>query len=261
VLPSCFSACFVERGDEMVRSRQRLGLIGALVAGMLALASCGGTKGVVVARVGHTAITREAVSHWMKVLVAGDFRSELVKVAPSGLVSDPPNYQGCMRAADEVGVKRSRQLTDRLCRELYHAVRLQAVALLVDAATRAEDAAEHEEKVTSAEVASSLRSYREASFPAPGSFQAFLRERHLSVSDEAFLLKRNLLEVKLRKRAERHDIKSIGAGERFTEEYSAKWTAQTTCQPGYVVEACSEFKGASGPSPNEILLKLAGQES
>jgi hypothetical protein len=229
----------------------------------LLVAGCGGSRGHVVARVGDLTITRESVSHWMAVLVAGDYHSELIKVAPNGLVSDPPAYGGCVRAATRVVATRAPQATATLCRELYSAVKRQAVAFLIDATWHKADAKDHRETVTSSEVSSALAAVRQREYPRPGAFEKFLRERHLTVADEKFLLERNLLSQKLLARVLRaHHGGSSTKYAQLANDYTTMWRRRTTCQRGYVTEQCKEFKAsdAAGASPNNVLLRIAREK-
>lgn len=237
-----------------------LGLV-AVVLSAGVVVSCGGVSDTVVARVGETPITRSSVDHWMRVLVAGDYHAELTKPAPDGLVSDPPDYGACVRAANGLVPTRSPEVTASLCRELYQAVKLQAVGLLADVLWHISDAREHGETLpTAVEVARTLERLRQRESQTPGQFARYLSERHLTVADESYLLERNLLSQKLVKRVQGQGLKQA-AYSRIAEEYSAKWTARTSCQPGYVAEPCKQYQGAQqgGPSPNSVLLKLAGK--
>ena len=68
-----------------------------LAVGLTACGGGSGSSGDVVARVGETAITRAAVSHWMGTLAGGDYYvMSSQHTVPAGLVSDPPDYAGCV---------------------------------------------------------------------------------------------------------------------------------------------------------------------
>lgn len=249
----------------MRRFGRWLGSVVVVLGAGGALLSCGGAGDPVVARVGESTIRRSSVDHWMKVLVAGDYHQEIVKPAPSGLVSDPPDYGACIRAANGIVRKRSSQVTATLCRDLYQAVKLQAVGFLTDALWHIEDAKEHGETATSNEVARRLRRQRQREWPAPGQFQRYLGERHLTLADESYLLKRDVLSQKQLERVRQEGLTAghEAAALQMAEEYSAKWTARTSCQPGYVAEQCKQYTGTPkhAPSPNSVLLQLAGQEA
>ena len=225
------------------------------------LTACGGAKkGAVVASVGAQTVTESEVDHWMKVLAAGDFRQELAKPPPAGLVGEPPTYSSCVATAKKWSTTRSASETTTLCRQLYRAMRVQAVGFLTDVLWHVEDGAEHHESVTSTEVHAALIRLREREWPKPGQFQKYLAEMHRNAADEEYLLKRNLLSQKQVKRVEAEGLKAGEQSkyERLAQEYLAKWTARTSCKPGYVAEDCKEFKGAAsaGLAPATVLQKL-----
>ena len=236
-------------------------IVALILACAFGLTACGGAKkSAVVASVGTQTVTEAEVDHWMKVLAAGDFRQELVKPPPAGLVGEPPQYASCVAVAKKWNATRSATETTTLCRELYQATRVQAVAFLTDVLWHVQDGAEHHESVTPREVHAALIRLREREWPKPGQFQKYLAEVHRSVADEEYLLKRNLLSQKQVKRVEAEGLKAGEQSkyERLAQEYLAKWTARTSCKPGYVAEDCKEFKGAAstGPAPATVLQKL-----
>jgi hypothetical protein len=233
----------------------------AVCMSILPVVGCGGGQAVV--SIGDASITRETVSHWMGVLVAGDYRSELMKVAPSGLVSDPPAYGKCVRAATRVVATRAPQATEKLCRELYSAVKRQAVEFLIDATWHKAEAKEHGETVTATELSSAVAALRQREYPRPGAFEKFLRERHLSVADEKFLLERNLFSQKLLARVLRAH-RDAGPTEyaQLAANYTTKWRSRTTCQRGYITDQCKDFKASDsgGAAPNSVLSQMAQEQ-
>jgi hypothetical protein len=235
--------------------------VGCLAAGML---SCGGGTDTVI-RVSHSSISKADINHWMKVLVAGDYRGELGKPAPAGLVSDPPDYRACIKAGNSLVRTRNTQGTATLCRQLHEAAKKQAVAFLTDALWHIEDAKEHGEAVTAREIARRFRLLQERERPGPGAMEHYLAEVHRTIADEYYLLKRNILTEKALVRLQREGLHLSGnklAIARVTNEWLAKWTARTSCQPGYVTQQCKQFKGESNaaPAPDTILQQLAGRQ-
>jgi len=245
------------------RATSRLSCFLVVILGLGGLAACGGGEDAVI-RVGHTPITRATVGHWMEVLAAGDYRSELAKPPPAGLVSDPANYSRCVRAVRRQSAKaESKAEADKkanLCRQLYAAVKLQAVNFLTNAAWYAEDAKEHGEKVTDKEIERKYLLTKRREYPAPGQLEHFLAELHRTRADEYYLLKRNILAIKLLERLQRQhvDLHSRNVATKLAEEWQAKWTARTSCGPGYVASQCKQYKGPETvPAPDTILQQLA----
>jgi hypothetical protein len=242
----------------------RLFGVAAVLLGVAgALTSCGHTSDAVVVRVGKGTVSKANVNHWMKVLVAGDYRNDLGKPAPTGLVSDPPNYRACIGAASRLAPKRDPQTTASLCRKLYQAAKLQAVGFLTDVLWHTEDAKEHGEAARTSEIKRRLERLRAREWPAPGQLQRYLAEAHRTLADEYYLLKRNVLSEKLFERVQRQ-LKpgDKAAFARLSEEYLAKWTSRTSCDPGYVTSQCKQYKASDGnaPAPDPILEQLSGRK-
>jgi hypothetical protein len=244
----------------MHRVAVRFVTIAAVVAGGLSV-GCG--SGDTVARVDDTPISKPMLSHWMSATVAADYRNDLGAAAPEGLVSDPANYPRCIAATAKLaGGRRPARSPAVLCRELYRAVKEQAMSFLLDASWHIQDAREHHETVSTTEILRRLARLKENEMPKPGQFDRYLAEVGRTKADELYLLKRNILIERQLMRLQRQASHLAGgeaAREKVLEEWLARWTSKTICQPGYVVPQCSEYKGvpATTPSPNHILQELA----
>jgi hypothetical protein len=246
----------------MHRVAVRSATIAAVAAGALSI-GCG--RGDTVARVGDSTISKPVLSHWMSATVAADYRLDLGTTAPAGLVSDPANYPRCIAAATHLAAGRTPARAPAiLCRELYRAVKEQAMSFLLDVSWHVEDAREHHEVVSTTEILRRLSRLKQKEMPKPGQFERYLTEVGRTKADELYLLKRNILTERQLARLRRKAAGLSGgqrAADRVLEEWLAYWTARTDCQPSYVVPQCSEYKGAAGttPSPNHILQQLSGQ--
>jgi hypothetical protein len=242
----------------MGRTRSWLSFVLVMLAGSGGLASCGGAEDAVV-QVGQTPVSRTTVGHWMEVLVAGDYRNDMAKPPPAGLVSEPADYGKCVATAKHLAAKADPRQTGSLCRQLYQAVKLQAVNFLTNALWYAEEAREHGETVTSKEIARKYWLTQHREYPAPGQIEHFLTEMHRSKADEYYLIKRNLLATKLIERLTRQhiDLRNHTVALKLAEEWQAKWTARTNCQPGYIASQCRQYKGREiVPAPDNILQQL-----
>jgi hypothetical protein len=195
----------------------------------------------------------------MEVLVAGDYRGDMAKPPPVGLVSDPSNYGRCVAAVKRLSAKAEPGKTERLCRELYQSVRLQAVNFLTNALWYAEDARERGETITSKQIERQYSLIRRHEYRAAGQFEHFLTEMHRTKADEYYLIKRNLLAVKLVERLEREHIiiRKREITPKLAEEWQAKWVARTNCQPGYIASQCRQHRGRETvAAPDNILEQL-----
>jgi hypothetical protein len=201
----------------------------------------------VVARVGGVPITRAAVSHWMTALAGTDYYALAGEQAlPNGLLSDPPNYRQCvarLEAVTAVSPKSQRETGVQFlskCRQLYEALKTQAVEFLIKTqATIAEDR-ELGVTVTDKEVRDSFNKTRKTAYPSEPELQQYLSARKLDLSDLLLETRLNLLAQKMTQKVLRE-----GAHKVFVElsEAGLRWDQTTTCHSGYVVEHCKQFKG------------------
>ncbi len=96
--------------------------------------------------------------------------------------------------------------------------------------------------VTDAEVKQTI----DRQFASPAAFHRFLAITGESASDERLLLRGDLMATKLQQAAagEKGLSASQQALAKFINDFSAKWSARTSCKPGYVVQECRQYKGA-----------------
>jgi hypothetical protein len=209
--------------------------------------------GEVVARVGATPITRAEVNHWMSTLAGGDYYEvSFGDTVPEGLVSDPPRYSVCVAhlegAAAKAPLKGNQPSSVELltkCRELHQALRLQAIALLVDVEWILGLAAEEGISASAKEV---LAAYNRSTAERFANRSALSRNqvaRRISVSDELLLFRKNVLASKLIAK-----LKSQG-GVASISRLEARWAPKIDCRPGYVVEHCKQFHSTPPPSPSQ----------
>jgi hypothetical protein len=247
----------------------------SVVVAAMALAAgtgCGGTGKPpdTVAEVGNATITRSMLSHWLPVVAGGDYRQNVGGRAPASLVSEPANLSACVASAESIKPRDSatqaklpRTALRQKCQQLYQAVKLQALSYLIAVQWRIGEGAEYGEKVTAAELQHKLQQVKAEQFPKPGQFESYLAERHWGVSDELYLLRRNMLAEKFFTRLQR-EAKRVGGGQatfgKLAQEADQKWTTKTSCKAGYVVWQCVQYRGAerSAPSPAVLLEELAG---
>lgn len=237
----------------------------AAVLAVMALAGCGGGGGEeatgatasegenAVAIVEGSPISHETLRHWMLAMTGGDFFEVAGKPALAGLVSEPARYDTCVSDARELMGKRDAAIgTDarliRKCRQLYSAIKQQALGFLISSRLKIGEAAVHKVVVTESEVASKLTALQRERFSQPGQFAEFLRERRWTPSDERYLVKLNLLSAGLQQVLQREIRgKSREELEMLTKETMTRWREKTTCRPGFVIPQCKEYAAAEAP--------------
>jgi hypothetical protein len=255
-------------------SRAALALVVATLAAV-GVGACGGSgagSGAAVARVGDTSISKAAMDHWMATIFGGDFYELTGKVAPVGVVSEPPQLGRCVAAlqryeaapAPSKAVAAAAALRHK-CEELDSAVRLQTVGYLITADVAIGESAEQGITVGESEIQQAFKGVQAAQFPTEVKLAEYLGERHWSLKDELFLVKRDLLSQKLVTLLER---KFKGADEqaafdRYAQLAKARWTAKTTCVSGYVVPGCKQYNArvaaaiSAVPAPAALIYELA----
>lgn len=225
------------------------------------LTACGGgsdSSGDIVARVGGSAITRAAVSHWMATWAGRDyFELSGRRTVPADLVSDPPDYAGCVTsleaAAASSPTKGSRLTGAQLlakCQQLYEALKLQAAAFLVEAQWLIGMAREMGVTATDGEVLQVFKRSTAELFPNEAQFRRVLASQRSSMSDELFRVKLNLLAQKVQQKA---SAEGKQAPAKLTEA-EQRWNAKTSCSAGYVVQHCKQYTGASASAPAPAVL-------
>jgi hypothetical protein len=218
-----------------------------------ASSSTSSQAGEVVARVGATPITTAAVNHWMATLAGGDYYEVSVgHTVPEGLVSDPPRYSVCVAHLEATAAKAplkgnqpsSVELLTK-CRELHQALRLQAIALLVEIEWILGLAAEEGISASDKEVLAAYNRSTAERFSNRAALSRNQAARKISVSDELLLFRKNVLASKLIAK-----LKSYG-GVASIGRLEARWAPKIDCRPGYVVEHCKQFHGTPPPSPGQ----------
>lgn len=247
-------ACLASCGGASNGTAEKSGSVAGATApaAVTSEVAASGAGGKVVARVGSTAITRGAVSHWMETLAGGDYY-ELSKqhTVPAGLVSDPPDYPRCVASLENAQANAPRPgtltgtklLTE--CRLIYQQLRKQATEYLIKNAILINAYREQGITVTEAEVLKGFNHFKAETFPSSADQQAYLTKRRRTLSDELVIIKLNLLEAKIQKKLTSASGKAAFVG--FLQAQQ-RWTIKTTCSPGYVIEDCSNYKPEPAPS-------------
>ena len=239
--------------------RVPLGFLTVLTV-IVAVTGCGGSGGLpadAVARVGNTDISKVTLNHWMSALVGGDFYEISGIVAPKGLVSEPANYPSCVVALRALTLnppapqrKPTTAWLELKCRQLAQAVKLQAVEYLIRSQVVSERAREAGLTVTEAEVQRAFARQKAEQFPTETKLKLYLAQRGWSLSDELFLLTKDLHAARLDAALQQRF--SNRGGEQalisFSHSSTAKWRSKTICRAGYVAEGCKEFNSSAPPS-------------
>jgi hypothetical protein len=252
------------------RAQLLLGVVAALL--LVLTAGCGSSASIpgnAVAVVGNTPITRGELAHWMTDLVGEDYYAHIRAKAPLGLVAEPRNVVGCVRAAQQVVPTSSTgqpsltraQVAGR-CRELHEAIKQQALTLLISFARRDAEGVEEGIAPSKREVEEKFLHDEAVRFPKIGEFQAYIDENDTAPANELVELKEEII-ANRQLAAFRKQHSSLNWPEQLEARITAgnrKWKAQTSCRSGYLVPECRQFKGppaSTVASPADILEGLA----
>ncbi|MHB1538436.1 MAG: hypothetical protein ACYCUM_08605 [Solirubrobacteraceae bacterium] len=126
----------------------------------------------------------------------------------------------------------------------------RALGFLISSSWVLGEAADRHVSVSEAEVHRRLSGLERRSFPKQGQLAAYLKRSHQSEADLLARVKVESLQAKLSEAASRS---AKGASARaaalasFQKTFVAHWKPLTSCEAGYVMEDCRQYRG--GPEP------------
>jgi hypothetical protein len=233
---------------------------------LLSLSSCGGggNESLIHIEGSSATITKPMLDHWMKATVGMDFRSNVGTKGPLGLVSEPANYPECIAAARKLiprtytgKFKLSDAQVSMKCHQLYQAVKAQTLAYLLSVQWSVREGEEAGIRVSDAEVRKQFKRFAKENFKSAAGQRTYLAERHLTVADVLYQLKRNMLVTRLRPKFEAKVAKAGGGEKVFARLALANYhslIAKTTCKRSYVVEGCNGYQPPAVPLPSASVI-------
>jgi hypothetical protein len=221
-------------------------------------------SGDVVVRVGSASIAKATVDHWMGAMVGGDFSEHTTLRAPRRLVGDPARVASCIAGVKATMSRTGAHPASRAqvalkCRELNIAIREQALMYLIESQWSIQQAAREGIVISDREVAEEFQKLRRTRFPRAAALREYLTQRNWVLSDELYLIKRDLIS---RKTLAKFGGAASSAFGKHAVETEHKWATLTRCQKGYVVEGCRDFgesKTAKVHSPALLIEEMTGK--
>jgi hypothetical protein len=218
------------------------------------LIACGsGASGDAVVQVGESSISKATVDHWTRIEGALTYRTTPKQPVPNGVVPDPPSYTVCIayleataRPAKGQPKPTVAQLRSQ-CQQKDGVLRKKALGILILFDWLNEELADRGGKVTDKEVQQQLSIFKHQEFPTEADFYKYLASTGMSVSDMLLLMKNGVLGTKLQQKVVAKGLTAQQQGQafaKFATEFKKKWTAKTSCRPGYVVPGCKQYKGS-----------------
>jgi hypothetical protein len=217
-----------------------------------------------IATTDGTKVSQATLNHWMEVALGSDYRPIFRAGFPAGLVSDPPEYARCVRVSQEIPIVpgKSRLTADQRrlkCRQLYAAIKEQALSLVLSSVWTREEAGELGIRMpTENEVDNRVRAYIAHDFTSPADFREVIAEEHRSLSDVRYMIENTLLQGRIASRLKAQAEQLGGTGQaalyKLVLENNAKRQAKTHCDPGYRAPQCRQFASGSEAKPSASLV-------
>jgi foldase protein PrsA len=208
-----------------------------------------------VVRVGGNSISKAAVDHWARIEAVVAYEVIPRQPVPNGVIPDPPNYTACIaflavfaRATVEGQHKLTPARLRGECRRQHEELRKKVTGFLIIFQWMKGELADHGVKVTDGEVKHQLELFVHHEFSTEAEFHRYLTYTGMNVSDLSFILRDTLLGEKLQQIIA-GTKKGLSTPQRqqafikFGMKYKKKWTARTSCQAGFVVKYCKQYKG------------------
>jgi hypothetical protein len=219
------------------------------------LSACGGSE--VVARVDGRPITRASLEHWTAIEAILTYQLRPTTPVPKGVVPDPPRYSACIeysRAHPPPRLINTTQTTSQLkatCQQRYETLRQTALGFLISAQWLAGEGAEQGVTTTEKQIRRRIEEVRKVEFPSQREWRRHLQLVGETFADQLFRSKVKVLseglEQKLIYRKGTSTQSQRQALVKFAATFPRKWAARTSCQAGYVVPDCKQYKGPLPP--------------
>ncbi|MCW3012444.1 MAG: peptidylprolyl isomerase [Solirubrobacterales bacterium] len=191
--------------------RSILALSAASVAAA-GLVACGeeSIPGNAVARVGDTAIKKDAYEHWLTVAALSQASQVNPQAAQTGekpkvSIPEPPDFKSCIAEKAKTAPKPAKgqpKPTDTQfkaqCKTEYEALRDQVLQFLISSQWIQGEAGDRDVKVTDAEVKKQFESTKKQSFPKAADYKKFLASSGMTEADLLFRVRLDTLSNKLR---------------------------------------------------------------
>ena len=229
--------------DAMLKVRLAAGTLIAIAC--LSMASCGSSKKqTVVVRVGNNTISAATVDHWIRVESVTAHGGSSATPQPSGVLPVPPEYTDCITyliSQAPAGSKPTREEARVKCAAQYEIFKETVIDILVSYYWALGEGAAKGINVSDAEVAA----YLKQAYPHPGEFSRHLVITHETSADDRMLVRKKLMTEKLVSLSAKNThsaTERVRAISKQISEETAKWMPRTSCNPGYVIYRCKQYR-------------------
>jgi hypothetical protein len=248
-----------------------ISVLGTIVLAVVGLAACGGggSNEIVAQVAGVGSISKASLEHWMPVEAVVLYQERPTGPVPKGVIPDPPNYTACIaylksnpQKLVESGLKPTTVQLKSKCRQKYEELKELTLNTLIGWYWTIGTGMALGMKASDAEVRQRLEEVNKRYYPKKAEFTNYLTLTRQTVSDMLLRSRVQLFEVKIAQKVEAIEKllpKTLTAQQRLNALAKAtgnlpsqkRWAARTSCRKGYVVSACSEYRGPQPPGiPN-----------
>jgi hypothetical protein len=198
-----------------------------------------------VVTVGNYAISSREFVHWMAI---GEATVEMPPSAgplPKVVQYRPPEFTACVAhlRARAAAPSATRSLRAE-CKRIYEGIRARVLSFLITGYWLRGEAADTHIHVSEAEVHARFEQERHTNYPTAAAFRRLEEASRQTKPDLEFAVETQMLSARLLARfAQVHHFASEQeAVAAFNKDTQSTWTARTSCQPGYVVADCKQFR-------------------
>ncbi len=233
--------------------------LGAVAIAVVSSTACASDppNEAVVKVAGHP-ISKATLDHWIPIEAILTYELYPKRPVPRGVVPDPPDYTACIAYLEatpaklvQSGSKPTAAQLKSQCRQKYELMQEHMLDFLITSQWVNDESIDLGVKLTSREVKQEFERIKREVFPVKGAFQRFLEFTGLSLSDELFRIRKDLLDTKIQQKISAKKGLSLAQRQQLLTEFSVafqkRWVARTSCRPGYVMVDCKQYKGPQAP--------------
>jgi hypothetical protein len=237
--------------------KRRTALALALAAAALlptTLSACGSSSDEAVVQVaGGPPITKAMIAHWIPIEAVLSYSNIPVKAVPAGVIPDPPEYKACsafLKAhptpAESAEGKASRTKLKERCKKKEEGLQIKVIAYMISYRWLKGELARRNLSLSKSELNKAIRFFETYNF-TPQEFHEYLVHSKETREDMQMITEINAMGTKLQNQGLFR--KGLPQQQQAHElaDMIRRWQARTTCQAGYVVQGCKEYRGTATP--------------
>lgn len=255
----------------MSRVSHHIVALAAIVFAVVGIVGCGSSEEIVAQVPGGGSVSKATLEHWIPIEAAILHEVQPKGPPPKGVVPDPPSYSACksflLSAGQRGALGGTTPTTSQLkskCAQKDRELKVITLNELILWHWLMGEGTALGMKVSNAEVTHRYQEIIKGLFPKKGEFADYLKWTGQTVADMLLRARTQLFELKIHQRqSETLQLVPKGLTTQQREAAAGKlieqlgltpgkyWADRTTCQPGYIVSSCKEYKGPEGPGlPN-----------